>query len=39
MRFKVYSCLAIGGFSKVYLGRSYDNGHFYALKFIRKTEG
>jgi hypothetical protein len=36
-RFKIYHCLAIGGFSKVYLGRSYEDGQFYAIKFIRKS--
>lgn len=39
VRFKIYNCLAVGGFSKVYLGRSLDNGQFYALKFIRKQLG
>ena len=34
--YKIYNCLAIGGFSKVYLARSYQNGQFYAIKFIRK---
>jgi serine/threonine protein kinase len=28
--------LAIGGFSKVYLARSYEDGRFYAIKFIKK---
>jgi len=36
--YKIYNCLAIGGFSKVYLARSYDNGHFYAMKFIKKCQ-
>ena len=36
VRYRLYNCLAIGGFSKVYLARSYDNGQFYALKFIKK---
>lgn len=34
--YKIYNCLAIGGFSKVYLARSYENGQFYAIKFIKK---
>jgi hypothetical protein len=38
LKYKIYNCLAIGGFSKVYLARSYENGQFYALKFIRKVE-
>jgi hypothetical protein len=36
IKYKIYNCLAIGGFSKVYLARSYENGQFYAIKFIRK---
>lgn len=28
--------MAIGGFSKVYLVRSRDDGQFYALKLIKK---
>ena len=39
LKYKIYNCLAIGGFSKVYLARSYENGQFYAIKFIRKVEG
>ena len=38
LKYKIYNCLAIGGFSKVYLARSYENGQFYAIKFIRKSE-
>lgn len=34
--YQIYNCLAIGGFSKVYLARSYDDGKFYAIKFIKK---
>jgi len=37
VKYKMYNCLAIGGFSKVYLARSYENGQFYAIKFIRKS--
>ena len=37
IQYKLYQCLAIGGFSKVYLSRSYENGHFYALKCIKKS--
>jgi len=36
IKYKIYNCLAIGGFSKVYLARSYENGEFYAIKFIKK---
>lgn len=32
----MYNCLAIGGFSKVYLVRSCEDGQFYVIKFIRK---
>ena len=35
-RYKIYNCLAIGGFSKVYLARSLENGQFYAIKFMKK---
>lgn len=35
-RYKIYNCLAIGGFSKVYLVRSLIDGKFYAIKFMRK---
>lgn len=38
IKYKIYNCLAIGGFSKVYLARSYENGQFYAIKFIRKSD-
>jgi len=38
VKYKMYNCLAIGGFSKVYLARSYENGQFYAIKFIRKSK-
>lgn len=38
-RYKIYNCLAVGGFSKVYLVRSLENGCFYAIKFIRKARG
>lgn len=36
--YEIYNCLAIGGFSKVYLARSYDDGKFYAIKFIKKRK-
>lgn len=36
--YEIYNCLAIGGFSKVYLARSREDGRFYALKFIKKKE-
>lgn len=39
LNYKIYNCLAIGGFSKVYLARSYENGQFYAIKFIKKSCG
>jgi len=35
-KYKIYNCLAIGGFSKVYLARSVENGQFYAIKFMKK---
>lgn len=35
-RYKVYKCLAIGGFSKVYLVRSLRDGNFYAMKVMLK---
>jgi len=38
IKYKIYNCLAIGGFSKVYLARSYENGEFYAIKFLRKYD-
>jgi len=37
IKYRIYHCLAIGGFSKVYLARSYENGQFYAIKFIKKS--
>ena len=36
LNYEIYNCLAIGGFSKVYLTRSKENGQFYALKLIKK---
>ena len=38
LNYEIYNCLAIGGFSKVYLSRSRQNGQFYALKIIKKKE-
>lgn len=38
MKYEIYYCLAVGGFSKVYLVRSYSDGKFYAAKFIRKSD-
>lgn len=35
-RYKICKCLAIGGFSKVYLVRSLRDGHFYAMKVMLK---
>ena len=35
-KYNILKCLAIGGFSKVYLVRSLVNGKFYALKAISK---
>ena len=35
-RYKVCKCLAIGGFSKVYLVRSLRDGQFYAMKVMLK---
>ena len=35
-KYKIIKCLAIGGFSKVYLVRSFYDGKFYALKAISK---
>lgn len=35
-RYHVLKCLAIGGFSKVYLVRSLIDGHFYAMKVMSK---
>jgi hypothetical protein len=31
-------CLAIGGFSKVYLTRSFETGDFLAAKFVDKDK-
>lgn len=36
--FRIYNCLAIGGFSKVYLARSLQDGQFYVIKFIKKVQ-
>lgn len=35
-KYKILKCLAIGGFSKVYLVRSFDDGKFYAMKVMSK---
>jgi serine/threonine protein kinase len=35
-RYKILKCLAIGGFSKVYLVRSLVDGKFYAMKVMSK---
>ena len=35
-KYRIVKCLAIGGFSKVYLVRSLFDGKFYALKAISK---
>lgn len=35
-KYKICKCLAIGGFSKVYLVRSLRDGHFYAMKVMLK---
>ena len=35
-RYKICKCLAIGGFSKVYLVRSLRDGQFYAMKVMLK---
>ena len=35
-RYKICKCLAIGGFSKVYLVRSLRDGTFYAMKVMLK---
>lgn len=35
-KYKVLKCLAIGGFSKVYLVRSLGDGKFYAMKVMSK---
>ena len=38
VHYKIYQCLGIGGFSKVYLSRSFLDGKFYAIKFIKKHD-
>lgn len=35
-RYKICKCLAIGGFSKVYLVRNLRDGNFYAMKVMLK---
>lgn len=35
-RYKICKCLAIGGFSKVYLVRNLRDGKFYAMKVMLK---
>ena len=35
-KYKICKCLAIGGFSKVYLVRSLRDGQFYAMKVMLK---
>lgn len=35
-KYKIYRCLAIGGFSKVYLVRSRRDGRFFAMKVMQK---
>ncbi len=35
-RYKIYRCLAIGGFSKVYLVRCRQDGRFFAMKVMNK---
>jgi serine/threonine protein kinase len=35
-KYKICKCLAIGGFSKVYLVRSLRDGNFYAMKVMLK---
>lgn len=35
-KYKIYKCLAIGGFSKVYLVRNLRDGNFYAMKVMLK---
>ncbi len=35
-KYKIYKCLAIGGFSKVYLVRNLRDGSFYAMKVMLK---
>jgi serum/glucocorticoid-regulated kinase 2 len=36
-KYKIIKCLAIGGFSKVYLVRSHYDGKFYAMKAVSKS--
>lgn len=38
LNYEIYNCLAIGGFSKVYLARSKEDGKFCVMKFIMKQE-
>lgn len=35
--YKLGKCIAIGGFSKVYIVRSLYDGHFYAAKFMDRS--
>ena len=35
-KYQILKCLAIGGFSKVYLVRSLRDGQFYAMKVMLK---
>lgn len=35
-KYQICKCLAIGGFSKVYLVRSLKDGQFYAMKVMLK---
>lgn len=35
-KYKICKCLAIGGFSKVYLVRNLKDGNFYAMKVMAK---
>lgn len=37
-KYQVCCCLAIGGFSKVFLVRSKANGKFFAAKFMDKSK-
>jgi serine/threonine protein kinase len=37
-KYKICCCLAIGGFSKVFLVRSRITGKFYAAKFVDKKK-
>lgn len=38
LRYEVYKCLAVGGFSKVYLVRSHEDGRFYVMKTMSKVK-